>query len=232
LRTTQRTQGARALAPCVVAALVLAMALTATGCAGSVSKQSTPAALKLQREDLASVARTLTRVQPAVARETALAKAAWPTVVKGLTSAFVVAPKLRLGEAALTKLQIPAMFGELQARSLTSPAAGIAGLFRYSTLLITRGWTMAFASAEQISRGSPAAVRFARENIGLYVESIYDGQFGLAQIGKKLLAAYEKLGGPEAFRATLTQTQVNELARSYSEASLRLYPHPPVRVGS
>jgi hypothetical protein len=213
-----------------VAALVFAGALTAGGCAGSSSKESTPAALKLQREDLVAVARALTTAKSPAVREAELAKIYWPSIEQVLAPSFSPRP-LRLGEADLTKLPLPALFGELQARSLTGPAASIAGLFRYSVLLITRGWKMAFASSDQGAR-SPAASRFARENIGLYIESIYDGNFGLAQIGKKLLAAYEKLGGAGAFGATLTQAQVDALARTYSEPTLRLHPHPPVSVGS
>ena len=47
----------------------------------------------------------------------------------------------------------------------------------------------------QIEHGSPASARFARENVALYIESVYDGHFDLAQIGKKLPAAYRTLGG-------------------------------------
>ena len=47
----------------------------------------------------------------------------------------------------------------------------------------------------------------------LYIESIYDGHFSLAQIGKKLLAGYDKLGGAADFGASLTQAEVDALAR-------------------
>jgi hypothetical protein len=228
LSTRQRTP-----VSCALGALALTVALAAGGCAGSTSTQSTPAALKLQREDLAAVARELMRAQAPVAQEAATTKRAWPKLTAGVgqeSAAASSAPVERALEAAT--LQVPALFGELQARSLTGPAAGVAGLFRYSALLSTRGWTMLIASFKQITSGTPAARRFASENVGLYTESIYDGHFGLAQIGKKLLAGYEKLGGPSAFAATLTQADVDTLARSYSEGSLRLHPHPPVRVGS
>ena len=84
----------------------------------------------------------------------------------------------------------------------------------------------------QIESGTPASARFARENAPLYIESIYDAHFTLAQIGKKLLAAYDKLGGAEAFGAALTQAEVDALARTYSEANDRLHPHVAVRIGS
>ena len=87
------------------------------------------------------------------------------------------------------------LFGEAQARTLTGPASQLAGLFRSYALLSARGWKLLDAGLAQIESGSPASARFARENAPLYIESIYDGHFTLAQIGKKLLAAYGKLGG-------------------------------------
>jgi hypothetical protein len=218
---------------CFIVALVLTLALAGGGCAGSANEQSTPAALKLQREDLAAVARELMTAETAVSLEVTETKRVWPLLSGPVpTSAADGASHARHSTKTVTGLKTPTLFGELQARSLTGPAASIAGLFRYSVLLTTRGWKMVFASSNQMSRGSPTAARFARENIGLYVESIYDGHFGLAQIGKKLLAAYEKLGGPPAFASTLTQAEVDALARAYSEASLRLHPHPHISVGS
>ena len=64
------------------------------------------------------------------------------------------------------------------------------------------------------------------------MESVYDGHFDLAQIGKQLPAAYRTLGGPTAFGQALTQAEVDALARTYSEASVRLHPHPGVRLGT
>jgi hypothetical protein len=210
-----------------------AVALALAGC-GSTSKQSTAAALKLHREDLVAVTRALKRVQTPVAQEAATTKRVWPQIAGG-TVAEESAPRTPgagRAVAAVTRLKIPTLFGELQARSLTGPAASIAGLFRYSVLLSTRGWSMLIASSTQMASGPPSAAHFASENVGLYIESIYDGHFGLAQIGKKLLEGYEKLGGPAAFGVTLTQAEVDVLAHTYSEATLRLYPHPPIRVGS
>ncbi len=66
----------------------------------------------------------------------------------------------------------------------------------------------------------------------LYIESVYDGHFGLAQIGKNLLAGYQKLGGPAAFGTALTQAEVARLAAAYSEPAVRLHPHPGVKLGS
>jgi hypothetical protein len=76
------------------------------------------------------------------------------------------------------------------------------------------------------------AARFARENVDLYIESVYDGHFELAQIAEKLHKGYEDLGGPAAFGESLTPAEVNELAAAYSEASARLRPHVGVRLGS
>jgi hypothetical protein len=179
-------------------ACLLAAAGAVAGCGGSTSKQSTPAALKLEREDLLAVSKALAQAQPSIASEVAATKAVWPRVSSAPVAAAPVAAasvvsSSRSGEhrvERLTQLAIPALFGEAQARSLTGPASQIAGLFRSSVLLSTRGWRMLIASSKQIASGPPAAARFASENAGLSVESIYDGHFALAQIGKKLLAGY------------------------------------------
>jgi hypothetical protein len=217
-------------------ACLLAAAGAVAGCGGSTSKQSTPAALKLQREDLVAASKALAQAQASVASEVAATKAVWPRVSAAPAEASSVVARSSSAEHGverLTQLAIPVLFGEVQARSLTGPASQIAGLFRSSVLLSTRGWKLLIASSNEEQPGSsPATARFARENAALYVESIYDGHFTLAQIGKKLLAGYEKLGGAAAFGTALTQTEVDALAQAYSEADERLHPHPLVRVGS
>jgi len=211
---------------------IVALALALAGCGGATSKQSTPAALKLQREDLVAASRALGQAEAPVAAEVAATRTVWPRIAGGATAPLSAVARSRQAAEGLTQLPIPALFGELQARSLTGPASQIAGLFRSSALLSTRGWKMLIASAEQVQSGSTVAARFAHENSPLYLESVYDGHFALAQVGKKLLAGYEKLGGSSAFGAALTQSQVDALARAYSEPSIRLYPHVRVRLGS
>jgi hypothetical protein len=68
--------------------------------------------------------------------------------------------------------------------------------------------------------------------VALYIESIYDAHFGLAQIGKQIPIDYRRVGGAGAFGASLTPAEVGALATSYSEASDRLSPHARVRLGS
>lgn len=214
--------------PCGVVALGLA------GC-GSTSGQSTPAELKLQRQDLVATSRALKSVVAPVGAEVAATKAAWPLIANGLpasTSALSEAGKVAQATQAAAQLRLPALFGEAEARSLTGAASQLTGLFRTYALLSARGWKLLEAGLAQIESGTPAAARFARANTPLYIESIYDGHFTLAQVGKKLLAAYHRLGGATAFGTTLTQAEVDALARTYSEDSDRLHPHVAVRLGS
>ncbi|HWF31387.1 MAG TPA: hypothetical protein VG188_02395 [Solirubrobacteraceae bacterium] len=219
--------------PMRLPALAGVLALALAGCGGgAASKQSTPAALKLQREDLVAVSEGLGESESSVAAEVAATRKLWPRIAGGATASLSALPQSPGAAEALTQLPVPALFGETQSRSLTGPASQIAGLFRPSALLSTRGWQMLIASAKQIQSGSAVAARFARENASLYLESIYDGHFALAQIGKKLLAGYDKLGGPRSFGGSLTQAQVDALARAYSEPSIRLYPHVRTRTGS
>lgn len=87
-------------------------------------------------------------------------------------------------------------------------------------------------SAARPTAAKIAAARFARANVDLYIESVYDGHFELAQIAEKLRKAYENLGGPSAFGESLTPAEVNAVAAAYSEASARLRPHVGVKLGS
>jgi hypothetical protein len=225
--TTQAARRARSLL-CAVVALAIA------GC-GSASRESTPAALKLQREDLAAASRALKRAERPVAAEVAATKSAWPLIANGLprdAASAANAPQVRQASERAQQLRIPVLFDEAQARSLSGPTAQLAGLFRSYALLSSRGWKLLDATLAQIQSGTPAAARFARENSPIYIESIYDGHFTLAQIGKKLSAAYDKLGGAAAFGTSLTQAEVDALAQTYSETNDRLHPHVSQRIGA
>jgi hypothetical protein len=206
--------------------------VTAAGCGGG-HEETTPAALSLQRRDLAAVSRALTASEGSAGREVAATKAAWPLIANGLPAdTRALSGPAAAAAASAERVPLPALFREATAASLTGPASGLAGLFRTYTGLTTRGWQLIGASIEQIQKGSPTSARFARENVALYIESVYDAHFALAQIGKQLTHAYTMLGGPAAFVGSLSQAEVNALAQAYSEASDRLHPHTGVSLGS
>ncbi len=216
------------------AALLLASgaALLAGGC-GSGHK-ATPVGLALQREDLVLAARTLTPIETAVGREGHAAKAVWPLILRGLPSAGDTAAHAQIHQTAVLAgaLVLPALFGEETARSLTGPAAGLAGTYADFYLLASRGWRLIDYSFTQASHGSASAASFARANVALYIESVYDAQYLLAQIGKQLASGYKRLGGPQQFGASLTQAEVDQLAGFYSQAMFELKPHVVARLGS
>ncbi len=182
------------------------------------------------------MSRALATVERPIAIEVAVAKRAWPLIANGLPTGAGRLASTRAPVATATtsaaRIPTPPVLGEAQADSLTGAGAGLAGLFRNYTGLTTRGWTLTGAAIEQIERGSLASARFARENVGLYIESVYDGHFDLAQIGKHLTDGYRQLGGPAAFGNALTQVEVDALADAYSEANARLHPHVGIRLGS
>ena len=218
--------------------LIGAAVFTAAGCGGGggggTGKTSSTAALRLQREDLIAVSHALKAAEGPAASEVAATKLAWPIVANGLPAdaAAVASPAITAAGQSAEAIKVPALLQQAQAVSLTGPAAALAGLFRTYAGLSSRGWMLIGASTEEVDHGSPAAARFARENIPLYIESVYDGHFSLAQLGKKLRAGYEKLGGPASFGRALTQSEVDALADAYSEADDRLHPHVGVRLGS
>jgi hypothetical protein len=182
------------------------------------------------------VSRALATVERPIAVEVAAAKRAWPLLANGLPTGGeqLAGTRAPVAAAATSAARIPTppVLGETRAVSLTGPGAGLAGLFRNYIGLTTRGWTLIGAAIDQIEHGSPAGARFARENVGLYIESVYDGHFDLAQIDKHLVDGYRRLGGPAAFGSALTQADVDALGDAYSEANLRLHPHVGVRLGS
>ncbi len=213
--------------------LVVPVAVALSGCGGS---HRSPAELRLEREDLVAVSRALERVQSPVANELAAARRAWPLVVNGLpraTNALVAArAPISSAAASVRRIRTPPLLSEAQAVSLTGPGSPIAGMFRTYAGLTTRGWTLIAAAIEEIEHGSPASARFARANVGLYIESVYDGHFDLAQIDKRLMSGYRELGGQAEFGGSLTQAEVDSLGDTYSEAAARLQPHVGIRFGS
>ncbi len=213
-------------------ALICAIAIGASGC-GSHS-HATPQAEQLERTDLVDVCQALSTAAPAVNREVLAAKAAWPLIDHGLPSNIRTLPRTAIQKAIARarELRVPTLFEEGEAASITGPGSTLASLFRGFVTLGARGWTLIGAAIEEIEHGSPSAARFARANVALYIESVYDAHFELAQIGKKLLKDYKDEKGPETFGGSLTQAQVDSLAQTYSEPSDRLYPHAGVKLGS
>lgn len=212
--------------------LLALAALAASGC-GSTSSTS-PAELALEREDLVTVARALQSLEGQTEEEIAATKAAWPSIDDGLAPGRVglYTPKVREAIEGAEELQLPTVLDERNASAMTGPAYAITGLYRAFTGLASRGWQGVGAAIYQIEHGAPPAARFARSNSPLYLDSVYDGHFSLAQIGKQLLAAYTRLGGQEVFGVALTQAEANALAAFYSEAHARLQPHVGVTLGS
>ena len=212
--------------------LLSCAAIAAAGCGGG--EGASPTELRLEREDLVSVAHALQRAQGPVQREVASTKAAWPHVANGLPANIAAIPRVPIDTAAASaaKVVVPAPLQEAQATMLTGPGAAIAGLFRSYSGLSTRGWQLIGSSIDAIEGGTSTAARFARANVALYIESVYDGHFSLAQIGKKLRSGYRQLGGAHAFGTALAPDEVAALERVYSEATDRLHPHVGVRLGS
>ena len=215
--------------------LLLSGVLIAAGCGGGTAKtSSSPAALRLEREDLIAVSRALQSVEQPIAREVAATRRAWPLVANGLkTSTLAMArPPITAAADSAGTIRAPGLFEESQAASLTGPASQLAALFSTFNGLTSRGWKLIVAAIDAIEGGSPEGARFARENVALYIDSVYDGHFSLAQVGKKLLDGYRLLGGQAAFGTALSQIEVYALANTYSEAADRLHPHVGVRLGS
>jgi hypothetical protein len=212
--------------------MAVALTIAIAGCGHGTS--TTPQTSDLERSDLIAASRALSSVKGPVGREVAASKTAWPLVANGLPASTSADQRAAVATAIAraAAVPVPALFAEHPTSSLTGPGASIAGLFRVYSGLASRGWRMIGAAIDQTEHGSPAAARFARANVALYIESVYDAHFSLAQIGRQLARGYAKLGGPAAFGASLTRAEVDSLADSYSEQISRLHPHPGVKLGS
>lgn len=215
--------------------MLLGGALISAGCGGATANtSSSPAAVRLEREDLVAVARALHSAEQPIAAEVAATKAAWPLLANGRPAPTTPGARASITAAAdaAGTIKVPALLEEPASASLTGPASQLAGAFSTFSGLATRGWQLIVAAVDTIEHGSPEGARFARKNVALYIDSVYDGHFSLAQMGKKLLHAYDTLGGQAAFGTTLTRAEVDALAGAYSEASDRLHPHVGVQLGS
>jgi hypothetical protein len=221
--------GPRRAAPRLAGALAAACALLAAGCGSHRTDNET--GLRLQREYLVAATQALDRSAGEVAAAAAATKAAWPLVLDGLPRAPGAAAEAKIAAAANASatLKLPNLFTERVASGLTGPASSIAGDFRNFAALSSRGWQMIEYGLQRPGGGS---ARFARANAPLYVESIYDAQFGLSQIGKKVLDGWEKLGGAKQFGGSLPQAEVERLAKLYSEQNYELEPRARVKLGS
>ncbi len=208
------------------ALLAAGAALAAAGCGSG--RSSSTADLRLQREDLIATARALSQARPEAASEVAATKAAWPLVANGLPAGGRSVAQISSATRRARALRLPSLFTEQRAAGLTGPGSSLAGTYRNYVGLTGTGWTM----IDHALAAPAAGASFARANSPLYIESVYDAHFGLAQIGKNLLAGYRKLGGPAAFGTALTQAEVARLAAAYSEPAVRLHPHPAVKLGS
>lgn len=215
----------------LVGGLVAAAALA--GCGGA---HRNAIELKLEREDLVAVCRALQRAERPVEAQLAAAKRAWPSVLDGLpvSAKAPATAQAAIGEAALsaTKLPEPSPMTEHENRYLTGPGAPLAGLYRTYVGLVGKGWVQIAAMQAQIEHGTPATKRFASKNVALYVESVYDGQFDLGQIQKRLRRGYEEVGGAAKLGAALTPSEVSALESFYSEKTVRLQPRATAKLGS
>jgi hypothetical protein len=175
----------------------------------------------------------LESVRVAVANEVRATKRAWPSLAKGLPhSPAPLRAQIEAAAAEASALSVPAPFGEQQTRRLTGPSVAIAGTYRTFAVLARSSWQLIAADTRAIERGPPTAARFARANVALYIESIYDAHFALAQIGKKVSKAFHDLGDREVFKTSLSAEQVEAIADFYSEANNRLTPHAATKLGS
>jgi hypothetical protein len=211
----------RALIAGVAALALIAVVL---GVSLSQGESHTPAELKVQRSQLAFVGRQLFALQQPLRREVKAATAAWPSLAAGLpaSASAGLAARVSAVDGAAQALPTPAFIAARH--ELIGPAQRIANLFYGFELLSQRGWAHIDQAVVAMRDGPPALAHFERTNAGLYIDSVYDGNFDAALIGERVLNSYERLGGAHAFGSPLTAAEVQSIAAAYAPSD-RLTPH-------
>ena len=161
-----------------------------------------------------------------VKQELASSRVAWPAITNGLPQTLSPSVRRSVSQASVSASRLPEPRFITQKERLTGPAAGLAGIWENYSRLAQKGWQLTDATMSTIVSGPASAAAFAKANSSLYIDAIYDAHFDLSLLGKGLLDGYRKLGGPGAFGAKLTQSEVDALAAAYSIEAVRLEPHP------
>jgi hypothetical protein len=226
-RTTRSLAGRPALPRARLVVVALAASLAVVALAGCGRHHPRPAALRLERVDLALFAGTLRQLQAPAHSEVEAAREVWPGIAGGLPYSLDPAARTQLGaaERRSASLQLPTLVTTEGA--LTGPTAKLAGMLKSYVRLTQRGWSYI---ATALAPPASASARFLRANAALYIYCVYDGHYDLSLIGKTLLSAYHELGGPHAFGDSLTQSEVKALAGAYSIPTVRLSRHPSPSV--
>jgi len=197
------------------------------------SATANPVEAKLEREDLVAVTRLLRGAEPAVAREVASARAAWPLLLDGLPAhpSAAAAERILGAVSAAQHLPLPGLLAEPQAAALTGPASPLAGRYRDFQQLASASWRQIGFALTAVQAGSPRAAGFARATVALYIEGVYDAHYSLAETGTEAAGAYTTLGGAGELGRALGIDEVEQIERSYSPAADRLEPHARVKLG-
>jgi hypothetical protein len=220
--------------------MLLGAAMLIAGCGSSSSSHAQSSReLALERAQFEQVSSQLSALETTVKREVAASRVAWPSIAGGLPQALGGGLRTAVSAANARAKALPEPSFSANARKLTGPASGIAGTYENYEQLAQRGWNLTEAAVQTItsadstatnataaSASAAAQASFERANSPLYIDAIYDAHFDLSVLGKSLMDGYEKLGGPQAFGAALTQAEVNALAGVYSIPAVRLEPHP------
>ncbi len=150
-----------------LAAAALTAGAAAAGAVGCGGPHPRPAALRLERADLALVAHTLQQLEAPTHSEVAAARAAWPALAGGLPRNPSSATRLAVltAERRAGALALPG-YVTSETGSLTGPATTLGGLLKAYATLTPRGWRFVAAALATESTAAAQGGRAGRATGG------------------------------------------------------------------
>ena len=107
--------------------------------------------LALERAQFEQVSSQLSGLEAAVKREVAASRVAWPSIAGGLPQALGSGLRTAVSAANTRAKALPEPSFLANARKLTGPASGIAGIYENYEQLAQRGWNLTEAAVQTIA---------------------------------------------------------------------------------
>ena len=192
---------------------MLGAAMLIAGCgSSSPSHAQSSRELALERAQFEQVTSQLGTIEPAMKREVAASRVAWPSIAGGLPQSLESGLHIAVSTANANARALPEPPFLPSASKLTGPASGIAGIYENYEQLAQRGWNLTEAAVQMIASAGSATTNAtatsanaaARQASSEPTRALYRRHLRwplhFSLLGKSLMSGYEKLGGARSVR--------------------------------